>query len=386
MSMEPGITPDVLGRLGEIIDRDGLLDGKPRDPDTQRTSDDDSKPTEGKQESDDADDTDPDTSLLALLAEDDTEDDDAGADDADDDAAADDDADDDAGEGGDETEISTLAELAEDFEVEEAELLGSIMVDTGAGAQIPLGQVIDGYKRANVQMAAFRQDLEAGFQKAVSTKTEQLDNELKSLAATAKLMAEEAKADYESIDWEALKSADPDRYLQLRERRMRRDQVLRGAVEALDRNAAQRQQEAAADLKRAEIREADLLGQKRPDLVGDRAASEVFAKENLKALAHFGFEEPGKRLGAVIDHRELLILNAAAKYVSLLEKAKGKTLTKLRKNKGLRRPGMVNRRTARVERGDPKLEARKSHAKRLKKSGSVEDAAATIETFLKPVS
>lgn len=382
MGDEDRITPEVLGKLEGIIDRDGLLTVSPQDQPSERSEAEAANPADPKENQDDGDDLD--SSLAALLREDQEEDPaeaEASADPEEPEAEAQEEAQDEAQE---DHGINSLSGLAEEFEVEESELLETIMVDTGSGAQIPLGDAISGFQRANLQMAAFRQDLETKFQAAVGQKTAEVDEELKKLAATANLLAKEAQADFD-VDWESLKLADPERYISLRERKIHRDQILMGAVEALDRNASMRSEEAKADLERAGIREADLLAQKRPELVGSREKTAAFAQENTSALEHFGFDDPAKRLSQVIDHRELLILNAAAKYVALVERAEGKSLSKLRESKGLKRSRMVNRRTARVDRGDPKVEARRSHASRLKKSGSVSDGAALIETFLKPV-
>lgn len=386
MPDEPGITADITDRIGAIIERDGLLDpGNPNQA-SVRSAQNTPKAPIVEEENADADAladlanlSDEELAALQALGDDEGTPDDQNLEPELDDEGNPIEVKPDEG-----ATISSLAGLAEEFDVPETEFLEQIMVDNGSGQEIPLSEVVSGYRRANLQMAAFRQDLEGKFQERLTETNSAADVELVKIGELAKLLQTESKREFD-VDWEMLKTTDPIRYVDLKEKQARLNQVMAGVVQTFERNSGEREKQAQADRRRVEIREADLLAQKRPELVNNEKAAMAFAQENVEALKQVGFEDPGARINDIYDHREILILNAAAKYFASVDAAKRKNLKNLREQKGLRRPGMVNRRTARVDQGDPTKVARKLHTARAKKSGSVNDAAKAIESFLKPI-
>lgn len=366
MSVGPGyISPDHIASLETIIERDGLLNPDDPKPTNQRTNEDPPNPQATAEEIA-AQETpggepivDPPDGTPPLAA--DTEQ---------------------SAQGDDEPpEITSLAALAQEAEAEESDILESIRVDNGLGYEVSLGEALNGYRDLSTNLMARQDAIELEHQTKLGEINGRLDVELRKLGALASVLASELKDDYANADLEEMRSHDPAGYADLVTRKTRREQMIKDAVERFDINSADREAMSQGDIDRMRQREATMLAQKMPHWAKDKALAQEVVAENTALMTGLGFSP--QEIAGVNDHRQILVLHWAAQYRKSLKKAKGKNLESLRLKKGLKRPGLVNRATARVEQGDPHIVERKSRLGVFRKSGSVDDGAKLIETFLK---
>lgn len=372
MSLGTGyISPEVLGRIGEVIDQQGLLDEPGQKTDTQRTEGGEPNPPLGVEENipatdeenipgvppigDPPDDEDPITAEGEEVA-----------------SPAD-------GEG-EAPGITSISGLAAEFEVDEDVLLSEVRVGNGLGYDLPLGEALASWREQSTNLLQRQEAQESEFQEKMVTINSHADEELKQLGALASVMVAEMDSDLKAAgNLEEFKAVDPAGYADFIEKRHRREQLIGDAVKRFDLNSTDRQNQSNGDIDRVKQREATQLAQKMPHWRDPEVAKTVVA-ENTSLMRQFGYTD--EEQAAVIDHRHILILHYAAQHLKTLEQAKGKTLDNLRKQKGLRRPGMVRRATARADQGDPALTQRKKRIGHLRKNATTESAASLIETFL----
>jgi hypothetical protein len=368
MSVGTGITRESLDSLGDLIDRDGLLDGNPVDPNKQRTDEHPPNPQIPEEELAAAED-DP-----APEDEEPTEEELAAA------------------EGGEEGEeaaepeaeeptIETIAALAEEFNATEEDVLQSLTVDNGLGQTVTLGDALEGWRQTAGHIHEIQGKLETEHRELINETNAKIDTELSQLGGLTAALIDELKAEFESVDLPALKLSDPARYADLIEKRQRRTELISRAADRFQVNAGEREQQAQGDRDALATREMNTLFEKMPEWKRDSKKSVEAIQENMQLMRAMNFSD--EEINSVVDHRQVIILHWAAQYRKMLAKAKGKTLEELRKKKGLRRPGLVDRATARVDMTTPQDAQAKKRKASFRKSQSMEDAAGVLETMFK---
>jgi len=371
MSAGPGyITRETLSQIESVIDRDGLLGQNEPETSNQRTNAEPANPLVTPEETPPPGDAEipigeppgDDTPLAAEGGE--------GGEDADPSASP-------IAEPGD---ITSIAALAAEFETDEEGFLSSINVDNGMGYQISLGAALNDWRETSTNLLARQEQHEAEFQSKLGEINGRADEELKKMGTLASVLATELNSDFNGVDIEDLKIREPAVYADMIEKRHRRQELIKQTLEQFDLNSGDRGNQSTADLDRIKQREATQLAQKMPHWAKDREVAKQVVNENTALMRGLGFTD--EDIAGVIDHRQILVLHWAAQYRKSISKTKGKTLEKLREKKGLRRPGMVNRATARIDQGDPKTTERKARTGALRKSANTGDAARLIETFL----
>lgn len=263
----------------------------------------------------------------------------------------------------------------QDFDdVDPEELEHEVTVD-GKASKVKLKDLKASYSGTKAietrlqQAGEFRKQNEVLSQELIK----QLNGEVAKLKRLDGLLAEIETA---GVDLEALRVADPSRYLlekdRLAETRNKRLMVAQAAEEAQKKQHAimlHKQNEYAAE-------QADILTQKLPELK-DPAKAKKLSETWNKTASYYGFNDA--ELGGILDHRMLLVLTDAARYRALVD-AKASRNAKGQQQGGKRvatrpllRPGTQNfgnrMKNARAER---------EAIARAEKSGSVDDVAATL--------
>jgi len=279
----------------------------------------------------------------------------------------------------DEASIDSIEALAAEFEVEPDEILEGIGIDDGWGNVVPLGEALNGFRESRNQNLELQQQYEEKFQERVAAVDQQTESEIAKIAGLAQAMVQEMTAEFENVDLAELKARDPLQYADMIEKRQRRAELIKAAVSTMDFNAGLRQERSGATVEQVHQREAGLLRQKMPHWFKDQKTIQEVVKQNTDYMRSLGFDDAS--IAAVTDHRHIIALNEAAKWRASQKKAKGKTLEALRKQKGLRKPNLAKRATARVDQGDPNVTVRKDRMKHFGKSRSVKDAGKLLETF-----
>ena len=279
----------------------------------------------------------------------------------------------------DEASIDSIAALAAEFDVPEEEVLEGIGIDDGWGNVVPLGEALDGFRESRNQNLEQQTQLEAQYQARIAEVDQQTEREIAKVAAIAQAMITEMQSEFDGVDLAELKARDPLSYADMIEKRQRRAELIKQAVETMDFNAGLRQERSTETVQQVHQREAGLLRQKMPHWFKDQKTIQEVVKQNTDYMRSLGFDDAS--IAAVTDHRHIIALNEAAKWRASQKKAKGKTLEALRKQKGLRKPNLAKRATARVDQGDPNVTVRKDRMKHFGKSRSVKDAGKLLETF-----
>ena len=273
--------------------------------------------------------------------------------------------------------ISTLADVAKEFGVEEPAFLAAIQIDGADGAKIPLAQVVEEWRnRGTTVDPATTQRTQALEQREaqVREKEELGLNQLRLL--TEQLVATIETED--PIDWKALREGgDPIAYMEARERADRRRAAIEGAVNRLRKGDADRLAAQAQANEKLAHEQATWAKQAMPEWQ-DRTKAEAAMKQVNQWLASNG---PGRafapeEIAQILDARYVITAWKASEYDRLV-KAKPAALKKLNGLPKPVRPGA----SAELRRpGTPAQDPKeiKTLRRRLRESGSVQDAARLI--------
>ena len=240
----------------------------------------------------------------------------------------------------------------------------------GQEKKVSLKEALEGYQRfsdytAKTQQLAEERNTLNTERQAVAQEREQYS--LLVQAVGAKLQELQG----EEPDWEAMASNDPAEYVRKREawnKRQRQLEAARQEHERMRREGLQATQQQMREFVRAEYGK---LLEAKPELKEPEKARAFQSAINGYAQSEYGFTE--QELANVFDHRLLLLAEKAMKYDRLV--AKGKQRGKQVSSRPPLKPG-VPRQESRA-----KVNRRKANA-RLRKSGSIRDAANAIETLL----
>jgi len=282
-----------------------------------------------------------------------------------------------AGEEEDRGGITTLADMAREFDLKEEDLLHHLEVD-GPTGRVSLFEALAQFR--NAPESARRWNEIAQAEQRLSQVDQQMqarNNEMASqLAAHTQAAIDVITEEFRDIDWRELEVEDPTRYLILKGRQEAQHRKVAGAVDTLKALQAQRESDSAASVGLDRNRELSLLRQKMPDWQDEKKASTAITEvRNFLTKSGFAPEE----MDSLQDHRLLLVAYQAAKFNQLQQEAPN-TIEKLRRLPPTRRTLKAG---ARRE-GDRTAE-QKVHSQRvssLKRTGTERAAAALIEGHL----
>lgn len=268
--------------------------------------------------------------------------------------------------------ISTFAELAEEYGVEENDLLEHFTVPGRTPEEsVSLSTVIE----------AFRNPAGTHVEELVQVQVAELkaesDTAMKALsAATAELVARVRTQKPPPGGWEALRKDEPGEYIRLRELQEGERQETEAALAMMDRETERRAGVEDEARKRYLREQARLTFELRPDWK-ERKVGEVAQKEIHDYLVTAGF--PAEEIEGLDNARAMLTVWEAAQY----RKSQQRKPLRLKRLKGLPRKRLVV--TARDDTPhasdvDKRLD---SDLARFHESGKIEDGLGLFEEVLR---
>jgi len=278
--------------------------------------------------------------------------------------------------------IETLSDLAQHWEMDEAELLNELKVKTGDGQLVPLSQLVQSYGQSGEtpESKAFLEKIEAERaqeKQTVSAQVEALrratDNLLTQLEGEEKLTDEQ---------WKELEQTDPVEWNRRKIKEQEQAAALRESIRQMEVLQAEEQRKWEGERDKIYAQEVSSLKAKSgkyglPDwnkADDGKAAMELIQSQMTDESIGFSQEE----IMAVEDHRFLQVAYYAAKYLEMQKKGQ-KKVSRVRDSKLPK----FSKATARRDTGrDRATKERQALRRRLDKTGSERDAARLIEDLL----
>ncbi len=244
-----------------------------------------------------------------------------------------------------------------------------VVVD-GNQQDVPLGELVKGYQLASASYA--RMNDAAQERQKIQTETTQvrqaLGIQIKQANELLTLSQNQLVQDFNGIDWNALRTSDPGNYAALHQDFQNRQIAINQAKEKVvaaeraNAQAAEQARQQAVDVERQRLIQA------RPEW-RDPAKSQAAYRSMTETARKLGFSDA--ELNSITDHRQLLILDMAARFAQLQAKTPG-TLKRVRAAPKMATPG-----TRQVK--DPKVSSLKSASDAWARSGyRSDDAAAAL--------
>jgi hypothetical protein len=280
------------------------------------------------------------------------------------------------GDEGDDDAINSLGDVAKVFDVEEAEFLNHIQVDTGTGQKVPLSKVISSYRNAPAAVHQWEefQGERASFQQEATQYREKMDATVRDLAVHAQTLLDITNEEFSGVDWKQLETEDPQTYLILKNKESERGAVIKQAIDKLRGAEQQRLTDLQANSVKTRKDEIAKLHGKMPEWSDKEKAQEAMS-DTQEYLVAEGFN--AEEINGIQDHRYLLTAWKAAQY----DKLKQQAPKKLQKLRGLPKPKTLRSGARRDTSGDERKKAQ-ANFDRLKKTGDERDAARRLEEFL----
>jgi len=275
------------------------------------------------------------------------------------------------------SDFNSIQELAEalDMPLDDflAKIKGKVKVN-GVEQDVTLKELRDGYqmeadyRRKTSELAEQRKAFEAERERIASEATRQFTE----AQALTGMLEQQLMADYQAVDWSTLRATDPAEFAAKKQEFNERHAQIQGIKQnvhfELQQQQAMMSQKQTEQVQKMLAEESQRLAEAVPEFKDPVKAKAV--KAELKDfLRTFGYDDT--EIGSIFDHRQVLIIRDAMEYRKL--KSKGVEV----KNKVATAPKLQKPGTTTKSAGE---DARFRDAKtRLRKSGSVEDAAELIK-------
>ena len=176
---------------------------------------------------------------------------------------------------GDDSGISSLAELAEALDTESEQLAAHLTIEGNDGEPVPLADALAAYRNApeaEAQASEYAR-LSTELQAEGQQRTERLDGELNRAVALTRELVEELQG--KQPDWDRLRDEDPDLYMEKRREWVRRDELVQKAMGQLNASSEERSRHEAEELKSLGDRETATLLRKIPAWRDEKVASQA---------------------------------------------------------------------------------------------------------------
>lgn len=281
-----------------------------------------------------------------------------------------------------EATVETLSDLAKAWEMEEAELLSELKLETSAGDQIPLTDVIRAYETRgdDPESKAFREKVEADRQGEKEASEQHL---LSLRQATDQLLTQmESEKRLTDEEWKTLEQEDPVEFSRLKIKENERANAVTRSLQEIEKGEAKRQhenQELRDKIYAEELASLQAKSGKQglPDWNNKedgKAAMDLIESQMTDEIIGFSQEE----IQAVEDHRFMMVAWYAAKYLET-QKQSQKKLSRVRDSK---LPKFSKASARRDPSKDGAKKQRTALQKRLTQTGDERDAARLIEELL----
>jgi len=274
----------------------------------------------------------------------------------------------------------TLAELAGQFEVDVDQLAANVTVEGPDGVAVPLATVLTEYANqpaataAAEQFDARRLELDSSH----SDRMTSLDAELNRATGLVQVLIKEVQG--AQPDWDTMRrDLDPDEFLRRKENWLARDEKIRQALDQLGNHADARDEDTNSRLKSQASAEMVKLQRVMPAWRNQERATSAMSEMKTYLKDVRGFED--SEIDLIIDHRHVMVIWDAMHG----HKAKGARPKALERIRGAKQKVALSRSVGGAARAEPRSAAAKRRASakaRLKRTGSVEDAAVALEGLL----
>lgn len=198
----------------------------------------------------------------------------------------------------------------------------------GQERQVPLQDVIKSYQleghvnNKSIELSNAQKQFETEQQAFRALAAQQVQQN----AQLGQLAMQQLTAEFQRVDWNALRVENPAQYAALHADFQQRQAQINGHLQMVAQQQAQMEQETQAQAQQRIAQERELMLQKNPEwkdpekFAQDRSRITNYAKQ-------LGFSDA--ELGQVSDHRLMQVLRDAASYAAL-QAAKPETLKKVR--------------------------------------------------------
>jgi len=201
------------------------------------------------------------------------------------------------------------------------------------------------------------------------TQKAQIAQELQQAKQLLEFAQNQTLAEYQSIDWQALREQNPAEYAALQQDYNARIQQISQVMNGIGQQSLQEQQQAFVQRRQ---KEAQMLLDKLPEWSDESVASRETA-DIAKYLLTNGFSQ--NEVSTVVDHRAVIMARKAMLYDQM--KAEGEVKQEVAKKKVKKLP-KVAKPGASKDKAQAKAEAQKAIRQKVKRSGNVDDVAAAI--------
>jgi hypothetical protein len=273
--------------------------------------------------------------------------------------------------------VRTMSDLAEMFEIEEAELLGHLQIAGSNGETVSLARVIETYHQAPEAVRQFEElkTQKAAFEQEAANLRTRTDESIRELAVNAQVLLDMTNEEFKDVDWSRLEREDQTQYLILKTKQQDRAKVIQGAVEKMRGLEQGRTQEIQAVTGAQRQEQISVLHEKMPSW-RDPVVATAAMKETHAYLTETGFS--ADEIDGIADHRAIMVAWEAAQY----RKLKNQTPKKLEKLKGLPNLKRVLKTGSRRDASADNTKDAQKKIDRLKKTGDDRDAAAIFEGMI----
>lgn len=258
----------------------------------------------------------------------------------------------------------------EDKQEEDQEPVYEVTLPGGEKAEVPVTELLEGYTRTadytkkTQALAEQRKEFEAlSAQREAELRNQYVDK----LDALEKLLSAEVE-----VDWDNLERSNPQEYLRLKMHDLERKEAIKLAREEKERVQQENAAKERANYNHYLAEQFKALAEK-DQIFGDKNKGAEVWKEVNTYLADMGYSP--QEIQQLADHRAILIVRDALKYRSMQNKAKTVAEKKVVNVPKVQKPGAVRE-------TNPKQDQAKALQARVKKTGSVRDAAAFFESLL----
>jgi hypothetical protein len=277
-------------------------------------------------------------------------------------------------------EIGTVTELAEHLGVKAEDLYNLKFKMPGSGDEVTLGQIKDSYRASNDvthEAAEVRKQRET-LETELAQKRDATQQTLAEAAALVDTAEKRMMSEYESVDWNALRTENPTQWVALRQEVQERQRLLEATKSDIrtrwQQNIEDAQRESVARLNERVEQETAKLLEVLPEWKDPEVAkTERSALHSYLVAQGFAVEE----VEQVVDHRAVLLARKARLYDEAVAQAKETAAKKkvVRIGKKTLRAGTA---PSKQDTADDKLAGLR---KALRTDGSIDAAAALIDAL-----
>lgn len=272
--------------------------------------------------------------------------------------------------------ISTIAGVAEAFDVEPDEFLEAIEIENAEGEPVALKQVVDVWRSGIQDAERIQADADERVSVIEKEALAKSDAELKKLAGMTQAMINHFTGKFRDINWEQLRAEAPEEWAQARHEQEQTERFIQEALASIDAVSKERAQAHEGELEKFRAEQGKALVKAMPAWA-DKDVRKKALDQGADWLEKNGFSR--EEINGIEDHRHAITAWKASEYDRI--KSEGKKKISEAEKKRLKRPRALKGQ-ARRDPDDPRIRKRNEAVLRLKETGDARAAASLIEEHL----